>query len=100
MNRYCVVRLEENGEAIGIVKMPEEFHIWNAFHPYRDCPGSPKKVIYPPITESEYSSFEELKLFPVYDWYEITLQSPSKRWVSIFDPVVYERCGKVTRPRR
>lgn len=66
--KYYIIRKggEKTGEALGIIKVPENFFSWSIFH-------DQQKTNWPAwmykITEAEYGSYEALGLFPVFKYY-------------------------------
>lgn len=82
--RHFVIRVAKNGEPIGIVKIPLHSSVWFTLHCYMD--DSDLRMVTTLITEVEYTSFKEFKLFPVYEYSQMKEPNPAAGYVIVYDP--------------
>ena len=91
--KFYLIRLSEdwsdNGEAVGIVKVPMKYLTGTVHHYYNQGKGV---VRVEEISETEYTSYEALT-FPVFEWvqkYPVHEKTRVMPIVDIYDPNFFE----------
>ena len=79
---YRVIRMQQTGEAIGIVRIPENSVVLSIWH------RSGASFVYNvQITEAEYSTYEAFEAFPIYRWVSKSVALGFTRLdVALYDP--------------
>ena len=90
MHNYRIIRISRSKEAIGIVEIPTNKVVWVIHYAptYNNYGGG---VMTKEISEAEFTSYQELGLFTVYEWTPSTFKDhEGLTYVDIYDPEYYE----------
>lgn len=81
--RYLIIRSLKSKEVLGIVSVPTNTFVHNV-HGYKN-----QFVRVDSVSESEYTTYQILDLFPEYTWYHRPSTEAVGLGVTVYDPKLY-----------